>query len=128
MSRCRNATSRRPERRAHPRHVVRAVPPPRPHARLPEAGVAPSRCPIPEAAPTPRRLGSRGVVWRVSRSTRRDYCTCSRSPADTRPAPRPGWFHDLASVTYKGADRPRACTLESPSPRSATACHGHCHR
>jgi hypothetical protein len=89
MSRCRNATSRRPERRAHPRHVVRAVPPPRPHARLPEAGVAPSRCPIPEAAPTPRRLGSHAVVWRAPRPTRRHGRGCSRSPAGARPAPRP---------------------------------------
>jgi hypothetical protein len=90
---------------------------PRPHARLPEAGVAPSQGPMPEAAPTPRHLGARVVAWRAPRSTRRDCRVCSRPPAGTRPSSRPWWFRDVVSVAYKGPDRPRACALESPSPR-----------
>jgi hypothetical protein len=123
---CRNATSRRSGAPA-PR-CMRRTTGPRPHARLPEAGVAPSQCPMPKAAPTPRRLGALAVAWRAPRSTHRGCRACSWSLAVTRPAPRPGRFRDVASVAYKGPDRPRACALESPSPRFATVCHGRRHR
>jgi hypothetical protein len=83
---------------------------------------------MPEAAPTPRCLGARGVAWRAPRPTRRDDRACSWSAASARPAPRPCGPRPGKRRLYSGMSRSRlhqACTraagLPWPPPWNSTS-------
>jgi hypothetical protein len=132
MSLCQNAASRRPERRAHPRHGVRsvcAVPParaptrafPRPVSRLPNAPCPRLHPPQGAWEPTPWRGGCR--ARRAGTTT----SAAGRQPLHAQPL-SPSVSATWRVSPIKGRTDPTRVHSSRRPPGSATAWHGRRHR